>query len=275
MQSRLPKQSVPWPRGDELLRILTPGSRTAATGRLVAASLCKTRRRCTEAARAHHRPDVEWLQVGKNFSVSAGIKSTIYGTLAGRFMKIGFRSLLFITLLTPGAALAQGRASEFRINKITKSLISTPQYQYNGAEQYQANQRQRWLEVEVEFTATPEWTDELTFKYYILFNGKLLTGEVTHTNIPAGRDDRSVMYLPPRTLERFANNRPITANMFQNIAVQIVQQGAVKDELSLTRAPAQWFTTIPQISGYVLNKNETPFAPLYWDRYERIKTTVH
>ena len=91
--------------------------------------------------------------------------------------------------------------------------------------------------MEVEFTAAPEWTDELTFKYYILFNGKLLTGEVTHTNIPAGRDDRSVMYISPRTLARFANNRPITANMFQNFAVQIVQQGAVKDELSLARAP--------------------------------------
>jgi hypothetical protein len=45
-----------------------------------------------------------------------------------------------------------------------------------------------------------------------------------------------------------------------------------KDELSLTRSPAQWFATIPQISGFVLNKNETPFAPLYWDRYEQIKT---
>jgi len=53
--------------------------------------------------------------------------------------------------------------------------------------------------------------------------------------------------------------------------VQIVQQGAVKNELSLARAPAQWFATLPQISGFVLNKNETPFAPLYWDRYEQIK----
>jgi hypothetical protein len=190
-------------------------------------------------------------------------------------MKVGFRLLLFMTFLAPCIVFGQGRASEFHINKITKNLISTPQYQYSGAEQYQANQRDRWLEVEVEFTATPEWTDELTFKYYILFNGTLLTGEVTHTNIPAGRDDRSVMYISPRTLERFASNRSITANMFQNIAVQIVQQGAVKDQLSLTRASAQWFNTIPQVSGFVLNKNETPFAPLYWDRYEQIKTSAH
>jgi len=168
-------------------------------------------------------------------------------------------------------APAQARVPDFQITKVTKNLISTPQFTYSGAEQFVSDQRNRWLEVEVEFAAAPDWTDELTFKYYILFNGKLLTGEVTHTNIPGGRGSRSVMYISPRTLARFADNRPITANMFQNIAVQIVQQGAVKDEFSLTRAPAQWFTTIPQISGFVLNKNETPFASLYWDRYEQIK----
>jgi hypothetical protein len=29
---------------------------------------------------------------------------------------------------------------------------------------------------------------------------------------------------------------------------------------------------LPPITGFVLNKNETPFAPLYWDRYPQIKT---
>jgi len=37
------------------------------------------------------------------------------------------------------------------------------------------------------------------------------------------------------------------------------------------RAPPQWFATLPPIAGFVLNKNETPFAPLYWDRYAQIK----
>jgi hypothetical protein len=54
--------------------------------------------------------------------------------------------------------------------------------------------------------------------------------------------------------------------------VQIVQQGAVKSELSIERQAPNWFTSMPQVTGMVLNKNETPFAPLYWDRYEQIKT---
>lgn len=180
-----------------------------------------------------------------------------------------------MVLFGPLGALAQVRpASDFQITKITKNLITNPQYTYNGAEQYQANQRDRWLEVEVEFAAAPEFTDELTFKYFILINGKLLTGEVTHGNILAARDNRSVMYVPPSALSRVSNNRPVTPASVQNITVQIVQQGAVKDELNLMRAPAQWYTTIPALNGLMLNKNETPFAPLYWDRYVQIKRSA-
>jgi hypothetical protein len=188
-------------------------------------------------------------------------------------MKFSLHFALLVLFFAPPMASAQVRAvNDFQITKITKNLISTPQFAYGGTEQHPTDQRERWLEVEVEFTATPAWTDDLTFRYYILFNGRLLTGEVTHTNIPAGRGNRSIMYVSPRTLKRFSDNRPLTTNSFQNIAVQIVQQGAVKDELSLVRAPAQWFATMSQISGFVLNKNETPFASLYWDRYEQIKT---
>ena len=181
---------------------------------------------------------------------------------------------IFWFLPLAAAFLSQAHAqtrSDFQIIRITKNLISTPQFTYSGAEQFQTNQRERWLEVEVEFAAAPEWTDELTFRYFILYNGRLLTGEVTHTNVEAGRGNRSVMYVSPRTLARFGSNQTVTAASFQNIAVQIVQQGAVKDEQSLARAPAQWFSTMPQVTGFVLNKNETPFASLYWDRYEQIK----
>jgi hypothetical protein len=187
-------------------------------------------------------------------------------------MKAGF--LIGLCIFLPLIVSAQPRAAgaEFQITKITRDLIPTPQFAYTGGAQRQANQRDNWLEVEVEFKATPELTDDLTFKYYILFNGTLLTGEVTHVNVPAGRENRSVMYVPPRVLARFANKRPIAENLCQNIAVQIVQEGVVKEEANLNRAQPQWFEGLPQVSGLVLNKDQTPFAPLYWDRYEQIKS---
>ena len=170
-------------------------------------------------------------------------------------------------------AMAQPRgAVDFQLLKINTNFISSPQFTYTGAEQFQADLRERWLEVEVTFACAPEFTDELTLKYFILVNGKLLTGEVTHVNIPAGRENRSVMYVTPKTLQRLMLGRTVTNNAVQNAAIQLMQQGALKDEISSQRAAPQWYTTLPQVGGLVLNKNETPFAPLYWDRYCQIKT---
>src|SRR5437870_8131060 len=183
--------------------------------------------------------------------------------------------LISATILAgiPTLMRAQPRAAvDFQLLKINTNFISSPQFTYTGAEQFQADQREKWLEVEVTFACAPEFTDELTLKYFILVNGKLLTGEVTHVNIPAGRENRSVMYVTPKTLQRLMLGRTVTNNALQNAAVQLMQQGALKDELSAQRAAPQWYATLPQVAGLVLNKNETPFAPLYWDRYCQIKT---
>src|SRR5881227_4419395 len=112
-----------------------------------------------------------------------------------------------------GTAMAQTRGGvDFQLLKINTSFISSPQFTYTGAGQFQADQRERWLEVEVTFACAPEFTDELTLKYFILVNGKLLTGEVTHVNIPAGRENRSVMYVSPRSLARFMGKAALTPN---------------------------------------------------------------
>jgi hypothetical protein len=167
---------------------------------------------------------------------------------------------------------AFGQVRDFQLLRIAPNFISSPQFTFTGAEQYVADLRERWLEVEVTLASTPEFSDELTVKYFILFNGRLLTGEVTHTNIPAGRENRSVMYVPPKALQHLMLGRPVTTAALQNITVQLLQRGVIMDELTLTRASAQWYAALPQIAGLTLNKNETPFAALYWDRYLQIRT---
>ncbi len=170
-----------------------------------------------------------------------------------------------------GTVPAQNRAPEFQVTKITRNLIASPDFSYSGAASHRTSSRDRWLEVEVEFASALEFTEELTLKYFILINGKLVTGEVTHVNIPGGKELRSVMYVPPRALARIMENRPLTANTVENVAVQILQAGTVKDEQSMARSRPQWYSGLPALAGFALNKNETPFMPLYWDRYEQIK----
>jgi hypothetical protein len=187
-------------------------------------------------------------------------------------MKLGVPSVtLFFAVI--GFALAQdgGPAPDLRITKISPNLISSPNFSFTGAQQYQTNLRDKWLEVEVEFAALAAYTPEATFKYFILIGGRLLTGEVTHVNIAARKELRSVMYVPPRALDYVLNNRAANINSVENVAVQVVIGGAVQDEMSLQRARAQWYAGLPPLPNLVLNKNETPFAPLYWDRYAQLK----
>ncbi len=179
-------------------------------------------------------------------------------------------ALSILALLGAGSVSAQNRAGDFQISKITRDLITTPQFNYSGAEQ-QRDTHERWLRVDVQFTALPEFTDEVTFKYYVLINGKVLTGEVTHVNVLAGKELFSVIYVPPHALAYVLQNRPPNSNSVQNIAVQLLQKGELKDEFSMTRARPDWYSALPALPGFLLNKNETPFAPLFWDHYEQIK----
>ena len=189
-----------------------------------------------------------------------------------KLKSIGPTAIFLLSLAAAGFAQSVRAPNEFQLTRITKNLITAPEFSYGGAEQFRTGEPKLWLEVEAEFVSVPEFTDELAFKYFILINGKLLTGEVTHVNIAAGRENHSVVYVPPVVLARFNNNRPLAPNSVQNVAVQIVQRGAVKSELSLMRAPPQWYKALQGIAGFVLNKNETPFAPLYWERYPQIKS---
>lgn len=182
--------------------------------------------------------------------------------------------LALLTLVFTASVFAQNPPQEFRILKISRELITTPQFSYSGAEQLR-DVHDRWLRVEVQFSAAPNYTDELTFRYYIAIGGKVLTGAVTYVHILAGRELYSVMYVPPHALTYFLQNRPPNTNSVENIAVQIVQKSEVKDELSLSRAQVDWYKRLPAFAGVLLNKNETPFAPLFWGRYEQIKTLTH
>jgi hypothetical protein len=177
-------------------------------------------------------------------------------------------------------------SKDFQILKITPDLATTPEYNFAfGPKNKKVQKNKDWLEVEVSFEwqprdQKPEFLDELTFNYFILLNNKsrenpggtLLTGTVTHVAIPQAKGLNSVMYVSPRTLERFfAGKIPATASSaITDVGVIITKQGQTVAEASW-KGRGQWWSALQQVSGYVLNKNDTPFAPLAWDYYEAIK----
>lgn len=194
-----------------------------------------------------------------------------------------------LTLGGIGLSNAQSKQSPVSITKISPSLEKTPQFNLTIGPQRRADS-QNWLMVEVDFAYQPksrndpQFIDELTFNYYILLNNRgqehpqptLLVGAITHVAIPAGASLHSVAFVSPRTLQQFFSGKPPTspAQAVMAVGVTLTRQGQIvaADSIGEGKGKPQWWNNFTQTQGFVLNKNETPFAPLFWDYYEALKS---
>jgi hypothetical protein len=188
-------------------------------------------------------------------------------------------------LVLVATVFGQAPNTEFKILKVEPRFLDSPVYTGTRFDK-RGPRGKSWLEVEVTFEwqprlRDPKFTDELTFNYYILLRnrspqypqGTLLVGSVTHMSIPQEEDMHSVVYVSPRTLERFFDGK-LPANAEQalvDVGVTITRQGQEVASTSWKSRSGEWWPQFQQTSGFVLNKNETPFAPLAWDYFEAIK----
>ncbi|MDQ3623238.1 MAG: hypothetical protein M3463_12215 [Verrucomicrobiota bacterium] len=154
-----------------------------------------------------------------------------------------------------------------KLGKVEAAFTSTPEYQITGG-QSKRSRLGKWLEMEISYETAPDEIDELTFRYTVLVEKKLLTGEVTYANILKGRDHYAVMYISPKGLDRLLGGKAISAGSVENVWVEVSRQGQVLARESLKPGAVP---NLPQVAGLVLSKDHTPFAPLYYDRYESIK----
>lgn len=197
------------------------------------------------------------------------------------------KALLVLLLSTPLVHVqAQPLNTEFQITSITPDLVTTPEYSISyGPKNKKVAKNKDFVELEVSFdwqprAKEPKFLDDLTINYYVLLNNKgkehpkgaLLAGSVTHTAIPQAKALHSVMYISPRTLERFFDGKAPTtvSTAIIDVGVTITKQGQLVAEKSW-KGKGQWWSSLTQVPGYVLNKSETPLAPLAWDYYEAIK----
>lgn len=163
------------------------------------------------------------------------------------------------TLVGPGSV---------KISKIQPAVVKTPEFNLTSGPTKRSKNLD-WLEVEVEFETKPELIDELTFKFMILIEKKLLDGEVTYVSIGSKpKDHYAVAYVSPKSLDRLTGGKALTGSSIENVWVEVSKQGQVlaKDSFKPGAPP-----NLPHLSGMVLNKDETPFAALFYDRYEAIK----
>ena len=164
----------------------------------------------------------------------------------------------------------------------TRGKIKTPEYDTN-IPRGRASAR-NWLQIVTTYETTEEWTEEIVFSYHVLVEkqekGKpkytLFKGSVAYIEVEKGRRHLSTMFLRPNTVKRYGE--PVA------IGVEVFVKGELADSASEEdpRVKAQlarlgkgnwWEQEInAEIkNGYLLKKNETPFAFINCDDYETIK----
>lgn len=206
---------------------------------------------------------------------------------------------LILAVAAAGPVFSQQEAppppnTEFRITSIDVSLVDSPNFNVSGYDK-RVRRPGKWLEIEVAFDwqprlPEPKYLDDLTVTYFVWLNNKsrefpngaLLTGSVTHMSVSQGKGMRSVMYIAPKTLERFFDGKlPVNASQaLQGVGAEISVGGNVVAGFTPSgRGPererpwAWWDAEMfkDKISGALLNKSETPFAVLAYDYHEVVK----
>ena len=181
---------------------------------------------------------------------------------------------LFLTV----AGLSHAHAANRPVDgvKVSFNLIGSPQI--IGPTEPPAV----WLEVETEFDAFQEFP-ELTFKYSLILTGKqgtpprLLEGEVVHVDVAPGRERHSVMYIAPKTLNRLSDNKAFSINSIAGVYVevssggQLIAFGQKSAKLTYENFAKARESLTDKLTDALLNKGQTPFAPLFFDYHEAIK----
>jgi len=193
--------------------------------------------------------------------------------------------VLIFFAITLSSASAQLN-SEFQIRKISPSIISTPTLNYVTGP-VKPSRSKNWMELEVTFEWHPrssveKFADDVMVNYYVLMteksvdspNGTLLTGQVTLVSVPAKTSTprRTVMYLSHRTMQHFSGGKDHYSpqSVLNNIGVTISYHGKVVAEKSLNGS-GEWWKNYQPVTGYLVSKEMSPFAPLFSDYYEDVK----
>jgi hypothetical protein len=149
-----------------------------------------------------------------------------------------------------------------------------------------------WMEIEVKFKVevppkekkTLKLLDKVTVKCYVAAKnpdgGKgfvLLEREVTHVNVPVDEEIYASIYLSPNSVKRMTGGDRVNERDIKEIGgeIRVNGQEAFKNSGFFSKdTQGKWWTS-GQLSRYdkipLLNKNETPFKILWYDRYAEIE----
>jgi len=189
-----------------------------------------------------------------------------------------FAALTFLA----APAHAQGKAE---LGTLVFDDIPSPEVNSGKAKAFKPKD---WLEVEVgmKIPATSAeqkkagFINQVTVKWYVAMDNPdakgviKLSKTINHINVPIDEEVFSAVYMSPSALKRLTGKDKAGKSSVKAVGVEVLVDG-VKVGEAADKQKAGWWNagSLSDMSDKfpLLNKDETPFSMLWWDRYAEIQ----
>jgi hypothetical protein len=177
---------------------------------------------------------------------------------------------------------AQGKAE---LGTLVFDDIPSPEVNSGKAKAFKPKD---WLEVEVgiKIPATNAeqkkagFINQVTVKWYVAMDNPdakgviKLSKTINHINVPIDEEVFSAVYMSPSALKRLTGKDKAGKSSVKAVGVEVLVDG-VKVGEAADKQKAGWWNagSLSDMSDKfpLLNKDETPFSMLWWDRYAEIQ----
>ena len=144
-----------------------------------------------------------------------------------------------------------------------------------------------WLEIEtkIQVSLSPEprskTAERLTVKWYVAVKNPekpstmlLLTKDVEHVNVPLDEEFYSSIYLSPASVRRLTGTPEGGKGAVEYVGYEVLVNGEKVAQETNKGKVGWWNMASDKISRSdtvpLLNKAETPFSNMWWDRYAEV-----
>lgn len=193
-------------------------------------------------------------------------------------------SLAACAVITMGSAM--GQAAKVTGDKPAFDDLQSPEFPGAGGRQKMFKPKE-WLEIEakLKIAISPEprskTCEKLTVKWYIAVKNPerigtmlLLTKEVEHVNVPLDEDIFCSVYLSPASIKRLTGNSRAGKHSVEYVGYEVLLNGVKVCQDTNKGKDGWWNMPSDKISRsdtlQLLNKSETPFRDMWWDRYAEV-----
>ncbi len=177
---------------------------------------------------------------------------------------------------------AQGKAD---VSNLNFEDIPSPDVQVGKAKSFKPKD---WLEVEagIKIPATNAdqkksgFINQVTVKWYVAVDnpdGKgviKLSKTINHINVPIDEEIFSSVYMSPANIKRLTGKDKAGKSAVKAVGLEVLVDGVKVGEGTVKEKEGWWNagSLSDQSDKFpLLNKDETPFSMLWWDRYAEIQ----